>query len=82
MEQAQAGGRKFARKGPIVKPQKNPSEWRVNVTQLSNPDGSPVDGTVALQLSAAEVQASASAERNTRIRPSAETWPRPSRKAQ
>ncbi len=56
MEQAQAGGRKFARKGPIVKPQKNPSEWRVNVTQLSNPDGSPVDGTVALQLSAAEVQ--------------------------
>ena len=56
MERAQAQGRRFARKGPIIKPQKNPSEWRVNVTQLSNPDGSPVDGTVALQLSAAEVQ--------------------------
>ncbi len=56
MEQAQAQGHRFARKGPIIKPQKNPNEWRVNVTQLSNPDGSPVDGTVALQLSAAEVQ--------------------------
>lgn len=56
MEQAQAQGRRFARKGPIIKPQKNPSEWRVNVTQLANPDGSPVDGTVAAQLSAAEVQ--------------------------
>lgn len=56
MEQAQAGGRKFARKGPIVRPQKNPAEWRVNVTQLSNTDGSPVDGTDALQLSAAEIQ--------------------------
>jgi hypothetical protein len=56
MEQAQAAGRRFARKGPIVRPQKNPSEWRVNVTQLSNDDGSPVDGTNALQLSAAEIQ--------------------------
>ncbi len=56
MEQAQAAGRRFARKGPIVRPQKNPAEWRVNVTQLSNDDGSPVDGTHALQLSAAEIQ--------------------------
>ncbi len=56
MELAQAKGRRFARKGPIVRPQKNPSEWRVNVTQLSNDDGSPVDGTNARQLSAAEIQ--------------------------
>ncbi len=56
MEQAQAAGRQFARKSPIVRPQKNPAEWRVNVTQLANPDGSPVDGTNALQLSAAEIQ--------------------------
>jgi hypothetical protein len=56
MEQAMAGGRRFARKGPIVRPQKNPAEWRVNVTQLANDDGSPVDGTNALQLSAAEIQ--------------------------
>lgn len=39
-----------------MRPQKNPAEWRVNVTQLSNDDGSPVDGTHALQLSAAEIQ--------------------------
>lgn len=56
MEQAQAAGRRFARKGPIVRPQKNPAEWRVNVTQLCNDDGSPVDGTNAVQLSAAEIQ--------------------------
>ncbi|MCW5642732.1 MAG: FAD-dependent oxidoreductase [Rhodoferax sp.] len=56
MEQAEAAGRRFARKGPIVRPQKNPAEWRVNVTQLSNADGTPVDGTNARQLSAAEIQ--------------------------
>jgi FAD dependent oxidoreductase len=56
MDQAQATGRRFARKGAVVRPQKNPAEWRVNVTQLSNADGSPVDGTNALQLSAAEIQ--------------------------
>jgi hypothetical protein len=56
MQQAEAAGRRFARKGPIVRPQKNPAEWRVNVTQLSNADGTPVDGTHALQLSAAEIQ--------------------------
>lgn len=39
-----------------MRPQKNPAEWRVNVTQLSNADGSPVDGTNARQLSAAEIQ--------------------------
>jgi FAD-dependent oxidoreductase family protein len=55
MEEAQARGDfAFPRKGAIVRPQKNPIEWRVNVTQLSNPDGSPVDGTDAAQLSRAE----------------------------
>jgi hypothetical protein len=56
MDQAEQRGRKFPRKTPIIRPQKNPSEWRANVTQLSNADGSPVDGTNAEQLSAAEVQ--------------------------
>ncbi len=51
----QRAGR-FARKSPIIRPQKNPIEWRANVTQLANPDGSPVDGTDAVQLSAAEVE--------------------------
>jgi FAD-dependent oxidoreductase family protein len=53
MEEA-AGEFRFPRKGAIVRPQKNPIEWRVNVTQLANDDGSAVDGTDAAQLSRAE----------------------------
>jgi hypothetical protein len=56
MEQAEREGRKFPRKTPIIRPQKNPMEWRANVTQLANPDGSPVDCTDARQLSRAEVE--------------------------
>jgi hypothetical protein len=56
MEEAEKKGRKFPRKTPIIRPQKNPAEWRANVTQLANEDGSPVDGTDALQLSRAEIQ--------------------------
>ncbi len=54
--EAEAKGRKFARRSPIIRPQKNPVEWRANVTQLSNADGSPVDGTDAAQLSRGEVE--------------------------
>ena len=56
MAEASAAGRHFARKTPIIRPQKNPTEWRANVTQLANPDGSPVDGTDAVQLSRGEVE--------------------------
>ena len=56
MDEAEKRGRKFPRKTPIIRPQKNPAEWRANVTQLANADGSPVDGTNAAQLSDAEVQ--------------------------
>lgn len=56
MEQAERNGRVFARKTPIIRPQKNPMEWRANVTQLANPDGTPVDGTNAEQLSWAEIE--------------------------
>ncbi|MEN9781041.1 MAG: hypothetical protein RL014_2189, partial [Pseudomonadota bacterium] len=61
MEQAERDGLRFARKAPIIRPQKNPAEWRANVTQLSNDDGSAVDGTDARQLSAAELQGRAQA---------------------
>lgn len=56
MEEAAAKGHRFPRKAPVIRPQKNPMEWRANVTQLSNADGSPVDGTDARQFSDAEVQ--------------------------
>lgn len=46
----------FPRKGAIVRPQKHPIEWRVNVTQLKNPDGSAVDGTDARQLTTGEIE--------------------------
>lgn len=56
MDEAERSGRKFPRKTPIIRPQKNPAEWRANVTQLANADGHPVDGTDAAQLSDAEVE--------------------------
>jgi hypothetical protein len=46
----------FPRQGAILRPQKNPSEWRANVTQLRNAQGRAVDATDASQLSAAEVE--------------------------
>jgi hypothetical protein len=57
MEEAERSGRyRFPRKRPIVRPQRNPLEWRANITQLSNPDGSAVDGTDLRQLSHGELQ--------------------------
>jgi len=51
MDEAEKRGVKFPRKGAIVRPQKNPIEWRVNVTQMKKPDGSALDGTDAGELS-------------------------------
>ncbi|HLS48531.1 MAG TPA: FAD-dependent oxidoreductase [Actinomycetaceae bacterium] len=57
MEEAEeAGTHKFPRKKPIVRPQRNPLEWRSNLTQLSNEDGSPIDGTDVHQLTRGEIQ--------------------------
>jgi hypothetical protein len=56
MEEAEAKGRRFPRKKPIVRPQPNPSEWRANLTQIRNPDGSAVSGIDAEQLSFGEVE--------------------------
>ncbi|GIG91539.1 FAD-dependent oxidoreductase [Plantactinospora endophytica] len=55
-EAERAGTFRFARKKPIVRPQRNPLEWRANMTQLSNPDGSAIDGTDVQQLSLGELQ--------------------------
>ena len=46
----------FPREGAIVRPQRNRSEWRVNVTQVANAQGRAVDATDAWQLSAGEVE--------------------------
>ncbi len=46
----------FPRAGAILRPQRNPREWRANVTQLRNDQGRAVDATDARQLSAAEVE--------------------------
>jgi len=57
MEEAEAAGtHTFPRKKPIVRPQRNPLEWRSNLTQLSNDDGSAVDGTDVRQLTHGELQ--------------------------
>ncbi|MGY2078979.1 FAD-dependent oxidoreductase [Modestobacter sp. SYSU DS0657] len=57
MEEAEQAGRyRFPRKRPIVRPQRNPLEWRANLTQLSNVDGSAIDGTDLRQLSRGELQ--------------------------
>jgi hypothetical protein len=56
MQEAEARGMRFPRKGAIVRPQKHPAEWRVNITQLKNDDGSAIDGTDARQISDGELQ--------------------------
>ncbi|MEV5413138.1 FAD-dependent oxidoreductase [Thermopolyspora sp. NPDC052614] len=55
-EAEEAGTHRFPRKKPLVRPQRNPLEWRSNLTQLSNDDGSPVDGTDVRQLTHGEIQ--------------------------
>lgn len=53
---AAAGRYAFPRRGAILRPQRNPREWRANVTQLRNAQGRAVDATDARQLSAAETE--------------------------
>jgi hypothetical protein len=57
MEAAEsAGTHTFPRKGAMVRPQKNPFEWRVNVTQIREPDGRAIDATDAHALSRGEIE--------------------------
>jgi hypothetical protein len=55
-EEEEKGRRHFPRKKPIVRPQKNPIEWRANLTQIKNPDGTAVSGIDAEQFSYGEVE--------------------------
>ena len=56
MDAAEQQGRKFPRKKPIVRPQRNPIEWRANLTQIKNPSGTAVSGIDARELSYGEVE--------------------------
>lgn len=49
-------GREFPRQTPIIRPQKHGIEWRANITQVANKDGSAVDGTDADQLTYGEIE--------------------------
>jgi FAD dependent oxidoreductase len=55
-EAERAGTHTFPRKKPIVRPQRNPLEWRANLTQLSQADGGAIDGTDVDQLTRGELQ--------------------------
>ena len=57
MQEAQAQGDfNFPRMGAIVRPMKNPTEWRANITQIRNAAGQAMDGTDAAQFSAGEIE--------------------------
>jgi FAD-dependent oxidoreductase family protein len=55
-EAERAGSYRFPRKGAIVRPQKNPFEWRVNATQIRDAQDRAIDGTDARALSFGEVE--------------------------
>jgi FAD dependent oxidoreductase len=46
----------FPRQGAIVRPNKNPSEWRVNVTQIANASGQAMNALDARELSLGELE--------------------------
>jgi hypothetical protein len=56
MEEAEKKGRRFPRKKPIVRPQRNPIEWRANLTQIKNPGGTAVNGIDAREFSYGEIE--------------------------
>jgi hypothetical protein len=55
MAEAEALGRRFPRKTPIVRPQKSGIEWRANITQLSTADGTAINGIDADDLTRGEL---------------------------
>ncbi len=54
-EAEKAGTHTFPRKKPIVRPQRNPLEWRANLTQLRTEDGGAIDGTNVDELTRGEL---------------------------
>jgi FAD-dependent oxidoreductase family protein len=56
MREAEKRGARFARQGVVVRPQRNPVEWRVNATQVASRNGRALDGTDADELSYGEIE--------------------------
>jgi len=56
MAEAERRGVRLPGREAILRPQRNPIEWRVCVTKIRTPDGRPVDGTNAAELSAGEIE--------------------------
>jgi len=56
MQEAEKEGRHFPREKPIVRPQRNPIEWRANLTQIKNADGRAINGIDAREFSAGEIE--------------------------
>jgi hypothetical protein len=56
MEEAERRGITLPGRHAILRPQRNPIEWRVCVTKLRNRDGAPIDGTNAIELSEGEME--------------------------
>ena len=54
--QAASARYRFGRRGAILRPQKNPAEWRANVTQLAAPDGRAANALDAAELTQAELE--------------------------
>ncbi|MCK9508903.1 MAG: FAD-dependent oxidoreductase [Pigmentiphaga sp.] len=61
MEKAEQDGWTFKRRMPIMRPQRNPVEWRCNVTQLSRDNGDPISGTDSRQMTEGELSGRAQA---------------------
>jgi hypothetical protein len=53
---AKPGAYRFAREGAILRPNIDPREWRVNVTQIRNAEGKAMNGVDARELSAGELE--------------------------
>ncbi|HEX7863791.1 MAG TPA: FAD-dependent oxidoreductase [Variovorax sp.] len=54
-EQQHPGKYKFPREGAILRPNKDPREWRANVTQIRNAEGRAMNGVDARELSEGEL---------------------------
>ena len=55
MAEAHRRGTKLPGMHAILRPQRNPIEWRVNVTKLMKADGTAIDGTNVLDLTSGEI---------------------------